>query len=229
MAIRIALTGLLLSAAALCGFGCWGIRALVISERRIAADADGMVLTATATENKVSAIAENVNGLITDVRPKIATTIDRAGQVITKLDATASELGKTVVLINAPCVPGPCGTLADVNRTLGSMRLAAGQVTAFSYKEQEQLQQVNTQETEIAQATKDDLTKLGSAIDGVTTLTGNKDLKESLGNLNVTIGAVSGMAADTQQAWHSVLHPSWPKRVWSAITGVGMTALKFFM
>lgn len=187
------------------------------------------MLAATATENKVSAVAENVNGLITEVRPKIATTIDRADQVIAKLNATAGELSKTVALVNAPCVPGPCGTLADLNRTLGSMRLAAGQVTAFSYKEQEQLQQVNAQETEIALATKDDLTKLGGAIDGVTALTGNKDLAESLGNLKTTSGAVSGMATDTQQAWHSVLHPSWAKRVWSAVTGVGMTALKFFM
>jgi len=59
----------------------------------------------------------------------------RLNGTIAHLDETSAGLSTAVKELNAPCVPGPCGTLADVNRTLGSVRLAAGQVTAFSEKE----------------------------------------------------------------------------------------------
>ncbi len=226
--MQIAALGLLLSMAALCGFGCWGIYALVASERKIAVDSDAAIKAAAQTAAKVGAVADNVDGLISQTKPEIAETLRRANATIANLDKTAAGLNVAVAELNAPCVPGPCGTLADVNRTLGSVRLASGQVTAFSLHEQTQLDQVNAQETAIADAAQVDLTKLGGAIDGVNALATNKDLAGSLKQTNVALGAVAGMATDTEQYWQGVLHPKWTTRVWNAVTGVAIEAAKFF-
>jgi hypothetical protein len=200
----------------------------VVSEQQIAADSDASLKAATQAGLKIGAVADNVNDLVSQVKPQIADTLNRANSAIGHLNETSVELKATVAEINAPCVPGPCGTLADVNRTLASIRLASGQVTDVSLKEQKQLDSVNQQETAIAGATKDDLTKLGLAIDSITALAANKDLTGSLAHTNTTLGAVAGMATDTAQYWHDTLHPKWPKRVWNAVTGVGLTAAKFF-
>jgi hypothetical protein len=226
--IQCAALGLLLSAAALCGFGCWGIHQLVMSERQIALDSDATVNAATGTEQKIESVADNIDGLLSETRPELAETMRRLNGTIAHLDETSAGLSTAVKELNAPCVPGPCGTLADVNRTLGAIRLASGQVTAFSEREQTQLDQMNEQETAVAQLTEADLSKLGGAIDSITALADDKELKGSLTHLNTTTGALAGMATDTQQFWHDTLHPKWPKRVWNAITGVGISAAKFF-
>jgi hypothetical protein len=233
--LEIAGVGLLLSAAALCGFGCWGIYALVISARQIAAGTDATVKAATGTlnstvtaEQKIGAVADNLDGLIAETRPKIATALVQLDAASGQIEKTSAGLNAAVAELNAPCVPGPCGTLADVNRTLGSIRLASGQVTAFSLKEQTQLDQANKQETAIAELTEADLAKLGTAIDGIDALATNKDLTGSLAHTNTALGAVAGMATDTQQYWHDTLHPKWPKRVWTFATGAGLSAAKLF-
>jgi len=228
--LQVAKLGLLLSAAALCIFGCWGIQQLVTSERRIALDSDATVKAATGTAQKIESVADNVNGLISETRPALLETMRRTNETLGQLDAASAGLNAAMAEINAPCIEGkPCGTLADVNRTLGSIRLASGQVTAFSEREQQQLDQVNKQETAVAQLTQEDLTKLGGAIDSVTALTDDRDLKGSLTHLNTTTGALAQMSTETAQAWHDTLHPKWPKRVWNAITGVGISAAKFFV
>jgi hypothetical protein len=236
--MRVALLGLLLSAAALCGFGCWAIRELVTDAHRIAADSDLTVKAATDAESRIGALAANANGLLAETKPRIAETLGRANETLANLDTASVELKRAsagvdmaVTEINRPCsgdADAPCGTIATANRALNSVRLAAGQVTDVSLKERAQLKAANEQETAIASATQADLVKLGVAIDGVGALAANKDLLNSFQHADTTLGAVSGMATETAQAWHNTLHPKWPKRVWTAATGVGLTAAKFF-
>lgn len=52
------------------------------------------------------------------------------------------------------------------------------------------------------------------------------DIKAALANVKETTGSVSGMADDTAHYWHGLLHPSWPKRIWNAVTGFGIDAAK---
>lgn len=206
------------------------------SERQIALDSDATVkaATVTATElgavtDKVGAVADDVDKTITQAKPAIASAL-------ANLDSATAGLNAAVAELNAPCADGrPCGTLADVNRTLASIRLASGQVTTFSLKEQTQVDQVNQQETAIAAGTESDLAKLGTAIDGIKDATDeigalatNKDLTGSLAKTNTALGAVAGMATDTEQYWHGILHPKLPKRIWNALTGAGISVAKFF-
>lgn len=73
------------------------------------------------------------------------------------------------------------------------------------------------------------IAELQKATIDIEALANDEDLKQSLANLNSTTRSVSGMASDTQKYWHSVLYPSWPKRIWSMITGVGLDAAKLFV
>ncbi len=235
-ATQAMLLALLLLAGALCGVACWAILAVVSGEQKLAAEAAAAAQEATVTIAKIGVAADDADTLIRATGPQVKVSLLRADVALGYLDSATAELGDTAVELhkataelNAPCAPGPCGTLADVNRTLGSMRLASGQVTAVSLHEQAQLDDVNAQESAIATRTQDDLAKLGTAIDGVAALANNKDLKGSLAHLNTTTDAVSAMATDTAQAWHNTLHPKWPRRIWNGIAGVGISVAKFFV
>lgn len=228
-ALQIGSLLLLLSAASLCGFGSWLAWNAYKSDVAITAD-----VHASLQSEKM--LTDNANGVIATAKPKIAASLDNL-QRATKnaADATANlrkaSAGVDVAIaeINKPCHAGECGTLADVNRTLGSIRLAAGQVTAISEKEQSQRVLMNAQETQLANDTHDDLVKLGEAVDGITALSTNKDLTSTFTQLNGTMKSLDGMAAETAEAWHKFLHPAWPKRVQNAVTTWGSAVAKFFV
>jgi len=219
----------LLGIAVLCGFGCWGIRSLVMSEAQIAADADVTVKAATGMEAKAGAVADNLNGLISETRPQISETMRRLNGTIAHLDETAAGLDTTVAKINAPCAPGPCGTLADVAKTLNTFRGTAGRLEIAADHEDKRLTLLDDQEQQLADDTHADLAKLGGALDGIQELASNKDLQGTLAHVNGTMTALDGMAAETQAAWHEFLHPKWPKRVAGAVTTWGGAVAKFFV
>lgn len=234
--VQAALVTSLLAIATLCGFGCWGVHAVVVSERQIAVDADATVKAALTTaqnaataEEKISNVADSLNGLVVEIRPKVSGALQSLQSSAANLDKATAGLNASIAEVNRKCTDGDCGTLADVNRTLNTVRLAAGQVTAVSLKERDQLEQVNQQESDVAAQAKADLVKLGTAIDQVGELAGNGDLKKSLGNLNTTTGAVAGMATDTEQYWHNMLHPKWPARVMNGVVKVVGPVVKFLV
>jgi len=186
--------------------------------------------------DRVGAAGGDLDSVVSQEKPLIATATGNMLAATANLNRAAAGIDVAVTEINRPCGTGDsCGTIADVNRTLNSIRLASGQVTAFSLREQTQLDQVNQQETAVADLTEGDLTKLGTAVDGIKDATDkigalatNKDLTGSLKQTNVALGAVAGMATDTQQYWHSVLHPKLAKRIWNSVTGAGIEVAKFF-
>jgi hypothetical protein len=44
-----------------------------------------------------------------------------------------------------------------------------------------------------------------------------------------TMQHLNGTTGEVQQAVHSYLHPTWPHRVWSILTGIGLDAAKLFI
>jgi ABC-type transporter Mla subunit MlaD len=54
------------------------------------------------------------------------------------------------------------------------------------------------------------------------------NLKQTTASLNQTVQDSDAIVKDTQQWWHSFLHPSWGKRIWNAVTNTGETVAKFF-
>lgn len=66
------------------------------------------------------------------------------------MQGTANAATATLNKINADCVPGkPCGTLADVNQTLHTIRGTFGQVEVAAKHENAQLTTLDTQERDL--------------------------------------------------------------------------------
>lgn len=129
----------------------------------------------------------------------------------------------------------PCGTFADLNRTLGSVRLAAGQVTALSLFEKPQLAEINQQELELFNQTRTSLTKFNGLLDTTNTVVAgvgpleqnanqnldmfhqdlldidalmtSSDIKSTLVNVKVTSGNFADVTTDFKTKFHAVLFP----------------------
>jgi hypothetical protein len=67
-----------------------------------------------------------------------------------KVSATIAGMNQTLDAINRPCGNGkPCGTLADVAKTLGTIRGAAGQIEVAANHEDKRIDQFDAQEATI--------------------------------------------------------------------------------
>jgi len=197
------------------------------AEQRLAGDCDGVLKATITAEEQIGVAAQNIDGLVSDARPGITASLENLRGATGQLELTSANLNLAAVEINRPCGDSaPCGTLADVAKTLNTFRGTAGQLEVAANHEDSRLTLLDAQEQQLADQSATDLIKLGSAIDSITALTGNKDLTGSLAHLDTTSGAVAGMATDTEQYWHSVLHPKLAVRIYHAITGVGIDALK---
>jgi hypothetical protein len=108
-----------------------------------------------------------------DMDRKITARLDRidatlAGMAAAAQQAAILEQNATATLqsINRPCGTGkPCGTLADVAKTLGTIRLTAGQVEIAANHEDKRIGIMDAQETQIAGDTHALLAKAGGDLD----------------------------------------------------------------
>jgi hypothetical protein len=68
------------------------------------------------------------------------------GPAVRKVDPVLDKLGHSIDLANAPCVPGPCGTFADVGKTLNTVRGTFGQIEVAADHENRNLATLDLQE-----------------------------------------------------------------------------------
>lgn len=161
----------------------------------------------------------------------------------------------TMDVINRPCGGGkPCGTLADVAKTLGTVRGAAGQIEVAANHEDKRIGVLDAQEATIFTNTNASLLQFHADLltanttiasvqpvlsglerdaqalqvttESVSALVGNEDLRATLKNTSHASASLAAIADDTRQAVHAYFHPKWPHKVWTAVTGIGVTALK---
>ena len=148
--------------------------------------------------------------------------------------------------INRPCGGGrPCGTLADVAKTLGTIRGTAGQLEIAAHHEDTRLDALDAQETGLYGDTHTLLTRGSTALEtanatiaglqpveaqlnleakqlnvataNLNVLLTNPDIPAAISSTNSALGHINATVADTQQAVHDWLHPTWPRKVWNGI------------
>lgn len=199
----------------------------------------------------LSILAVHAIGVVTE----IGATVDQASGAIAILDAT-------LLAIERPCGNrASCGTLADVAKTLNTVRGATGEIEIAAKHEDARIGALDSQEAQIYADThgalqnandslkqlhsdlqtadkaigamqpvesnlNDEVAAMQTATANVTALVANKDLQETLKNSADASKSMAAIADDTRQAVHNYLHPKWPRKVWNAVTGVGLTALK---
>lgn len=132
------------------------------------------------------------------------------------------DLAPTLQAINRPCPgkgekhPAPCGTLADVNRTLASIRGTFGQIELAANHENANLTALDMQERQLAQDAHQTLQQAAGAIGGVqaAVTTANaqmeyvgpllESLRASSDAVPPTLAAVQGMAVQGGAAFGSL-------------------------
>jgi hypothetical protein len=151
---------------------------------------------------------------------RINVTIGSAGELL-------RNGNRTLAKINAPCVPGPCGLLADGAKTLNTARMTMGQVEIAANHEDKNLATLDRQESTIFADTHADL-------DALHALVASPDLIATVRNLNTT----SASFADSMKQADAILkdgkieadkfvHPSTKKiTFWGAILATGQTLQK---
>ncbi len=195
---------------------------------------------------RVGAALQAMQGTLTQFNAQSAAIAANANAALRGAAATMDA-------INRPCGDGQrCGTLADVAKTLGTLRGTAGEMEIAAHHEDARIGVLDAQEATIYADTHrslaqlgDDLTTADTTIAGlqpvlaglnaeaselrITTASANTLLSDpqipailaqteaSTRTLNSALGHVNATVADTQQAVHAWLHPSWPRKVWNGV------------
>jgi hypothetical protein len=221
--VKFAKFGLMLTASALFVFLCWGVYVSVQNESRVAQATVGTLGSVKATADQAG---QEITHLDSGLKP-----------VLANLASASKGLDIAIKEINRPCGGhDSCGTIADVNRSLAQVRLAAGQVIAASNHEKEQLDKINDQETAMAGVATTDLTKLGTAIDSINTLASNKQIVETLSSTAETTKQLAGASAhlnniadQADKTFHAMTHPIGLEKVVSTINKVPTAVWQFLI
>ena len=206
--IDIAKFAALASVVVVAGFVCVFLMQLSAEVKR----ADVALSSSIATLTQVQATLEASSAKVDGVTGKV-------GGLIDAFTVDARLAGGTLVSVNRGCVPGPCGTLADVSKTLNTARGTVGQVEIGANHWDRNLTTLDAQELEL-------YTQLDAAVQGVRpvedealiatrdldALATNKDVPLVVKNLANGLGSLDSMLATGDavetKAMAGYLHPS---------------------
>lgn len=134
--------------------------------------------------------------------------------VSSDLHAVSSGINQTFYLINKSCSSAPCGTLADVNRTLATFRGTAGTLEIAGRHEDQNLSHLDAQETQLFQDThtalvgfvplENEFDKAAYDLDDLVT---SKDVSGTIHNFDVISGNFGSMTTDANTRFRAFLFP----------------------
>lgn len=178
----------------------------------------GLLPTVTATaadagEQAASTIADAGARLDASL-DKLDTQVAAVGPVVKKLgpalDALKDDetkLGDSIDRVNAPCVPGPCGTFADVGKTLNTVRGTFGKIEIAANHEDRNLGTLDAQEAQLYLDFHGTAIRLNTALETLNLQMANPDLALMMhngGEFTTTAVAVEKKLAQC------TLHPTFP-------------------
>jgi hypothetical protein len=175
----------------------------------------------TRTENQVSTVlahADKTLSGIDQVVSQTGSTVSQLGTTVSgiqsSISSVATELNQTLSLVNHPCVPGPCGTVADIGKTLNTFRGTAGEIEIAAHHEDNNLSTLDSQETKVFQDTDSALLQFSSVETGLTKTNADLDAlitdpniaatTKNLGTITYNLGQTTG---DFQNKFHTFLYP----------------------
>lgn len=181
-------------------------------------------------EQDVQSMTGQADALIARARwfvPEKKIDVDGINGVVLNAQTLLKTSNRTLQLVNAPCVPGPCGLLADGAKTLNTARMTMGQVEIAANHEDKNLATLDRQEATIFADTHANL-------DALHALVSAPDLLATVHNLNTTSAAFADSAkqadailADGKLEADKFVHPSKKKLTfWGAILATGQTIQK---
>jgi uncharacterized protein YoxC len=214
----------------------WPIRSTIIEVHGTVAEVhqgvDGARKEGHGLATKVATALDGVPGVITHAQTATdaATGVLRAAvPVVASFRDTAGKLNAAVDLtshrLNDLCpVPGaidaaihPCGTLADTNRTLSTLRGTSGQV-------EYSLRVFNQHEGDLFTQESTAYEHMDTAVQNLNRLVADPELKTSIHNGATITGDVAGITTDGRLWFHQKLFPTKKKGFLTGLDAAGDTA-----
>jgi hypothetical protein len=200
----------------------WPIHGTIVELHGTVAEVHQSVRTLTP---KVDTILDSVPGVLTHVQ----TATDAATGVLQAAVPVVASFKDTIDLtshrLNDLCpVPGvadaaihPCGTLADFNRTLATLRGTSGQVEGA-------LREFNKHEADLFTQESTAYTHMDTAVLNLNLLVSDPDLKASIHNAATITGDVAGITTDGRFWFHQKLFPTKKRGFMSGFEATGDVA-----
>ena len=199
-------------------FVCYFLVATTQTEEAAAVQVEAVLTHADNTLTALNATAKS----LTTTSNQLSTSISDASQAIVasanQLNGVASGLQKTEALINAPCVPGPCGTVADIGKTLNTSRLAIGQVEIAANSFDKNQTNFYKQEDQLYRDS-------DGAVKNLNNLITSPDITGTLRYVSTTTYNLSQTTTDFQNKFHTFLYPP-PCEGWKCKIKTGFEILK---
>lgn len=214
----------------------WAATAALLGIAVLCYQGQAAIRQTTAALQSVQTLAVTATG---DAKQLNATL----GSIETQVNVVGAQINQTIQAVNRPCGTGaPCGTLADVAKTLGTIRGTAGQVEIAANHENRRLTTLDAQEDRISKGIYTGLDNLNAdlialkpveanaaaSVKQVGDLAGDPKIKESVANIATTTSNVADMSDEVRQEVHNMLHPKLAKKIWNLVTGVGLDLGKLF-
>jgi hypothetical protein len=150
---------------------------------------------------RVSVSLDNLDRQLAMVGPVVGS----AKPVLDNFAAVGSKLGNTVDRINAPCAPGPCGTIADVGKTLNTVRGTFGQIEIAANHEDRNLTTLDAQENQLYADFHGTATRMNTGLDTFDGLLANPNLALTMKNIGDMTSTASQVEAKLARC---TLHPT---------------------
>ena len=182
------------------GFGCYFLWMATQTDIQVAAEVSTTLSAANTTIANANSVITQVGSTFSSVAGSISQTENDVRGVATQLNGVASGLQKTEALINAPCVPGPCGTVADIGKTLNTGRLAIGQFEIAANSFDKNQTRFYRQEDQL-------YGEADQAFNHFNILLTSPDLSGSIHNFNTISYNLGNTTTDFQTKFHDFLYP----------------------
>lgn len=163
-----------------------------------------------------------------DTVKQLQSELKTSDNTISSVQNTLVKANSSIDSINRSCVPGPCGTLADINKTLNTVRGTFGQIEIAANHEDKNLSRLDQQELILF----GDFHQLASQ--GINTTTNidsllkDKAISETFTHIDNITANGDRISADVAFETNKLAHPPIKKlTAWGALEGAGDFARHF--
>ena len=181
-------------------FSCYFLWRTVQIEENLSAQATATFAAADASITHLNAATDQLAAAVTNVSVSISQTESDVHGLTTQFGGVAVGLQKTVALVNAPCVPGPCGLVSDTAKTLNTTRLTLGQLEIAANNFDKNEDRFYLQEDQL-------YADSDKSVKDLDALLSSPDLNAAIRNTSTITYNLGQTTTDFQTKFHSFLYP----------------------
>lgn len=181
-------------------FSCYFLWTTTQNENQVVARANTVFTAANAAITNVNTATLQIGSAFTSAASSLSQTESDVRTSTNQLNKVTLGIQQTVALVNAPCVPGPCGTVADVAKTLNTIRLTSGQLEIAANTFDKNESNFYLQEDQLYSDSE-------GAVKNLDTILTDPDLTETIHNSSVITANLGKTTGDFQVKFHDFLYP----------------------